>query len=100
LQILSSTQPPLPQSLCDDAARFLLNGKRLNSSTEIDEYVMGLDVVEECKAALAARQSVHRSSKAVRRVLAIWDLFMGPFKLSLGLLKRYGNKLRILFRRF
>jgi salicylate hydroxylase len=54
LQVLSSTNPPTPESVLDAAAKFLPNGKRLDTAEEVDEYVLSFDVIGESKAALAA----------------------------------------------
>jgi salicylate hydroxylase len=54
LQILSSTSPPAPQSVRDAAAEYLPDGRKLNSTDEINEYVFSFDVIRESKAALAA----------------------------------------------
>ncbi|KAI4246724.1 MAG: hypothetical protein L6R40_001753 [Gallowayella cf. fulva] len=54
LQILSGTNPPVPQSVRDAAAEYLPDGKKLNSTDEINEYVFSFDVIKESKAALAA----------------------------------------------
>lgn len=54
LQILSSTNPPAPQSVRDAAAEYLPDGKKLDSTDDINEYVLSFDVIRESKAALAA----------------------------------------------
>jgi salicylate hydroxylase len=54
LQILSGTNPPAPQSVRDAAAEYLPDGKKLDSTDEINEYVFSFDVIRESKAALAA----------------------------------------------
>lgn len=54
LQILSSTSPPVPQSVRDAAAEYLPDGKKFDSTDEINDYVFSFDVIGESKAALAA----------------------------------------------
>jgi salicylate hydroxylase len=54
LQILSGINPPVPQSVRDAAAAYLPDGKRLDSTDEVNEYVFSFDVIGESKAALAA----------------------------------------------
>ena len=54
LQILSNTNPPAPQSVRDAAAAYLPDGTKLDSTDDINDYVFSFDVIEECKAALAA----------------------------------------------
>ncbi|KAG8527708.1 uncharacterized protein KY384_007862 [Bacidia gigantensis] len=54
LQILSGINPPAPQSVRDAAAEYLPDGKKLDSTDEINEYVFSFDVIQESKAALAA----------------------------------------------
>jgi salicylate hydroxylase len=54
LQVLSSINPPAPQSYRDAAAEFLPDGMRLDSTDEINDYVFSHDVVKESRAVLAA----------------------------------------------
>jgi salicylate hydroxylase len=54
LQILSSSNPPAPQSIRDAAAAYLPGGTRLDSTDDINDYVFSFDVIGECKAVLAA----------------------------------------------
>ena len=54
LQILSSVNPPITQSVRDAAAEYLPDGKRLDSTDEVNGYVFSFDVIGVCKAALAA----------------------------------------------
>ncbi|KAH8727995.1 hypothetical protein GQ44DRAFT_785370 [Phaeosphaeriaceae sp. PMI808] len=54
LQILSSTNPPAPQSVRDAATAYLPSGTRLDSTDDINDYVFSFDVIRECKAVLAA----------------------------------------------
>lgn len=54
LQILSSSSHPVPQSVRDNAAKYLSDGKRLDSADEVNEYVFSFDVIRESKAVLAA----------------------------------------------
>jgi len=54
LQILSSVNPPAPQHIRDAAAEYLPDGKRLESTEDINEYVFSFDVIEESKVALAS----------------------------------------------
>lgn len=53
LQILSNTNPPVPQGVFDAAAKYV-PGKRLDSFDDVNEYLFSFDVVAESKAALAA----------------------------------------------
>jgi salicylate hydroxylase len=54
LQVLSSINPPAPQSYRDAAAEFLPDGRRLDSTDEINDYVFSHDVIKESRAVLAA----------------------------------------------
>jgi salicylate hydroxylase len=54
LQVLSSINPPAPQSIRDAAAEFLPNGQRLDSTDEINDYVFSYDVIKETRSILAA----------------------------------------------
>lgn len=53
LQILSSINPPAPQSVRDAAAEYL-PGTRFDSTDAINDYVFSFDVIAESKAVLAA----------------------------------------------
>lgn len=53
VQILSNSSPPAPQSVRDAAARYLPDGKTLESMDDINKYLWSFDVIEECKAVLA-----------------------------------------------
>ncbi|KAK0728743.1 salicylate hydroxylase-like protein [Lasiosphaeria miniovina] len=53
LQVLSNTNPPVPQSVRDAAAKYLPAGSRLDSTDDVNEYVFSFDVLAESKAALA-----------------------------------------------
>nr|A0A8K1Y6D8.1 RecName: Full=FAD-dependent monooxygenase phomE; AltName: Full=Phomopsin biosynthesis cluster protein E [Diaporthe leptostromiformis]BDA39137.1 flavin-dependent monooxygenase [Diaporthe leptostromiformis] len=63
LQILSNTNPPVPQSVRDAAAEYL-PGHRLSSTDDVNEYVFSFDVLAESKAALAILQSKERITKS------------------------------------
>jgi salicylate hydroxylase len=54
LQVLSSINPPAPQSTRDAAAKFLPDGQRLDSTDEINDYVFSYDVIKESRSILAA----------------------------------------------
>lgn len=52
LQILSSVNPPVPQRVHDIAAKYV-PGHRLESTDDVNDYVLSFDVIAESKAALA-----------------------------------------------
>ena len=52
LQVLSNSSHPVPQSVCDAAARYFPEGKGLQNAEEISEYVYSFDVIKESKAIL------------------------------------------------
>ena len=53
IQILSNHTPPAPQSVLDAAAKYLPDGKTLENTNDINEYMFSFDVVNECVAVLA-----------------------------------------------
>ena len=54
LQILSSINPPVSQRVRDAASAYLPNGKKLDSTDEVNEYVFSFDVLKESRAVLAS----------------------------------------------
>ena len=53
LQILSNAAHPAPQSVRDAAAKYLPDGKKLDSPEDVNEYLWSFDVVRECQAVAA-----------------------------------------------
>ncbi|KAL9082715.1 MAG: hypothetical protein Q9165_008814, partial [Trypethelium subeluteriae] len=53
LQILSNSSHPVPQSVRDAAGSHLPDGKRLENSDDVNEYLFSFDVNSECQAVLA-----------------------------------------------
>lgn len=52
MQILSNHSPPAPQSIRDAAAKHLPDGKKLDTTDDVNEYMFSFDVIEECKKLL------------------------------------------------
>ena len=53
VQMISNSSPPAPQSVRDAAAKYLPDGKKLDSPDDINKYLWTFDVIGECKAILA-----------------------------------------------
>lgn len=53
LQILSNHSPPASQATRDEAAKYLPDGKTLNTTDDINDYVFSFDVIRECEILLA-----------------------------------------------
>ncbi|KAF5877184.1 putative salicylate hydroxylase protein [Botrytis fragariae] len=53
LQILSNHSPPASQATRDEAAKYLPDGKTLNTTDDINDYVFSFDVIRECEMLLA-----------------------------------------------
>ncbi|KAM0134782.1 hypothetical protein ACHAP3_005338 [Botrytis cinerea] len=53
LQILSNHSPPASQDIRNEAAKYLPDGKTLNTTEDINDYVFSFDVIRECEMLLA-----------------------------------------------
>jgi len=57
IQILSSTNPPASQAIRDAASKYLPEGKKLDTTDDINDYIFSFDVLKESSEALAAALS-------------------------------------------
>lgn len=54
VQVLSNSNPPMPQSVRDDASRYLPKGTRLQSQDDVLHAIFSYDVISKAKEVLAA----------------------------------------------